>query len=270
MREFPRGVLFSDLDGTFLDRHFAPAVDAAALRALTPTWRVIWVSSRTAAELLALQRVLEHHEDAIGENGGVLLTFDHAQAVRFGTPVPLDEAWVVLLAAPIARTRPRVQQALDAADASAVEVSSLPPAELAMRSGYTVTDAERALDRHTSVLLTEVSDAGMSALQRLQDEGCTVVHGGRWTSIVDGATKGSTVRQWRAVAAPHAVTVAVGDADNDVTLLSAVDHPFVIRDAQHGPSPRLTAVAGARTLHAAGTAGWPELVALLPSLVPDA
>jgi predicted mannosyl-3-phosphoglycerate phosphatase (HAD superfamily) len=269
MREFPRGVLFSDLDGTFLDRQYQPALDGAALRALEPTWRVIWVSSRTAAELLWLQRQLGHREDAIGENGGVLLTFDAATAAHFVGAEALEDAWVATLAAPIAQTRARVMDALDASGATATDVSHLGPDQLAARSGYGLDDARRALDRRTSVLLADLSASGSDALARLSSAGCTVVHGGRWTSIVDGADKGRTLRRWSSLLPSPVVTVGVGDAANDVTLLSSVDHPFVIRDADHGPLATLSAIPGARTLAAVGTAGWPELVHLLPSLLSD-
>lgn len=269
MREFPRGVLFSDLDGTFLDERYVPAVAPETLQRLAPEWRVIWVSSRTATELLALQRTLAHHEDAIGENGGVLLTFDHARAVRFGAPAALEDAWVVTLAAPIAATRSRTRDALAAAGASALEVSAISAAAMAERSGYTITDATRALDRRTSVLLTDLSASAPAALESLRADGCSVVHGGRWTSVVDGSDKGRAARRWLGLSAPAATTVGVGDADNDVTLLSVVDHPFVIRRAQTGPSTALLAVPNARALDALDTAGWRELVALLPSLVPD-
>jgi predicted mannosyl-3-phosphoglycerate phosphatase (HAD superfamily) len=269
MREFPRGVLFSDLDGTFLDRQYQPALDGAALRALAPAWRVIWVSSRTAAELLWLQRRLGHREDAIGENGGVLVTSDAGTAAHFANAEAVEDAWVATLAAPIAQTRARVMDALGAVGATATDVSQFGPDQLAARSGYGLDDARRALDRRTSVLLTDLSATAADALTMLRAAGCTVVHGGRWTSVVDGADKGRTARRWQSLLSSPVVSVGVGNAANDDTLLSAVDHAFVIRDAHHGPDAALSAIDGARVLTAVGTAGWPELVRLLPSLLPE-
>jgi mannosyl-3-phosphoglycerate phosphatase family protein len=269
MREFPRGVLFSDLDGTFLDPEYTPAIDRVAWRALREEWRIVWVSSRTADELHWLQRQLGHREDAIGENGGVLLSFDRDHAAAFGTPESIGDAWVITLAASVATTRARVHAALVAAGATATDVATLSAHEFAARSGYSEADARRALTRRTSVLLTELSPAADAALQTLRAEGCTVVHGGRWTSVVDGADKGRSAIRWRDRFAAGLVTVGVGDADNDAALLAVVDHPFVINTPMTGPSNTLLALPRARALTARGTAGWTELVGLLPTLLPE-
>ena len=46
-----RGVILSDLDGTFLDGDEHPALSREAFARLARDWRVIWVTSRTAEEI---------------------------------------------------------------------------------------------------------------------------------------------------------------------------------------------------------------------------
>jgi HAD superfamily hydrolase (TIGR01484 family) len=267
MSSFPSGVLFSDVDGTFLDERYQPVLDGAALRTTVGAWRLVFVSSRTAAELHALHTRIGLRDDAIGENGGVLLSYDRDTAAALGEPIAHEDAWIVELARPIAEVRARVAPLLAAHGAT--EVSACSAQEMAERSGYGVADAERALTRRTSVLITAGSPESLVALDSLRAEGYTIVHGGRWVSILHGSDKGRAVTQWQRVVAPGAVTVGVGDAANDAAMLAVVDHPFVIRDPVAGPAPTLLAIPRARPLTALGTNGWLELVTTLPGLLTE-
>ncbi len=267
MPSFPRGVLFSDVDGTFLDEHYTPVLAGAALHAALHAWRLVFVSSRSAAELHALHAQIGLRDDAIGENGGVLLTYDHATATAFGAAEPHEDAWVVALARPVSEVRARVTPLLAAL--GGLEVSALTATEMAARSRYTVADAERALARRTSMLVTALSPAARTALAALETEGHTVVHGGRWVSILHGSDKGRAITRWRRALAPDAVTVAVGDAANDAPLLAVVDHAFVIRDAIRGPASALLDIPHARPLAAPGTRGWLEVVDALPAFLTE-
>jgi mannosyl-3-phosphoglycerate phosphatase len=267
MTSFPRGILFSDVDGTFLDGGYAPIVEGPRLQALLAGWRLVFVSSRTAAELYALHARIGLRDDAIGENGGVLLTYDADTAQQFGAADAHEEAWIVPLATPIAAVRAQVLPRLTAL--GAVEVSAGSAAAMAARSGYGESDAQRALDRRTSVLVTDLSPAAEPVLAQLRAEGFTVVHGGRWTSILQGSDKGRAITRWREHCAPSVPTVGVGDAENDAPLLAAVDHPFVISHPEFGPPATLLAIPGARALDAPGPLGWLDLVQTLPSLLTE-
>jgi HAD superfamily hydrolase (TIGR01484 family) len=267
MTPFPRGILFSDVDGTFLDAHYTPVLRGAALHAALDGWRLVFVSSRTAAELYALHAAIGYREDAIGENGGVLLSYDASRAAAFGVPRPHQDAWIVELARPIADVRAHAAPLVAAVEG--LDVSMLSASAMAARSGYSVADAERALARHTSMLISvDTADAERLAAA-LQPEGYTLVHGGRWVSILHGSDKGRAASQWQRVIAPDAVSVAVGDAANDAALLAVVDHPFVIADPVAGPAPTLLAIPRARPLTALGTLGWLELVATLPGFLSE-
>ncbi len=267
MTRFPPGVLFSDVDGTFLDAGYTPVLRGHALHAALGAWRLVFVSSRSAAELHALHAAIGHRDDAIGENGGVLLCYDRTRAEVIGAPQAFHDAWIVDLARPIAELRARIAPLLSTH--GGLDLSAASAETMAERSGYTVADAHRALARRTSVLLADLTPGALRALMSLQDEGFTVVHGGRWVSILQGSDKGRAVRRWQQAFAPDAVTVGVGDAANDAALLAQVDHPYVIRDRAHGPSESLLAQPRARALVAAGTEGWRELVARLPRILTE-
>lgn len=267
-------LIFSDLDGTFLDADYTPVLEREAAREVFARHRVVWVSSRTADELLELQRSIAYSGDAIGENGGVFVTHDHSLASRMGEPDAIDSAWVVRLGAPFEQTDAKVRSAFAATGAPLTTLHDLGAAELARRSGYGVSDAERALRRRTSVLLvdSDMSDARVTAaFDALRRDGAAIAHGGKWVSVVQGADKGTAVRAYLAAwnrsgrPAPD-VVAAIGDADNDEPLLKAVDLPFVVRRPHRGHAPALARIAGARLLEQYGPAGWLEMLEYLHAI----
>ena len=263
-----RGVIFSDLDGTFLDDAYTPVLAGADARREFARWHVVWVSSRTADEVYHLQQSLGHTGDAVGENGGVLILRDRAIAAALGAPEPFRDAWIVTRASPHAETLQLVRRAFASAGVTPQIVDDLTPDELARLSGYAKPDAERALRRRTTVLIRHDTDSRFTAaLDNLSKAGASVAHGGRWISIVLGADKGSAVRAWLdAQREPFRIVAGIGNADNDESLLRAVGLPFVVRDAHHGYAASLAGIARARLLQRHGTQGWLEMLEQLDSL----
>jgi predicted mannosyl-3-phosphoglycerate phosphatase (HAD superfamily) len=265
------GLVFSDLDGTFLDEAYRPALDGAAFARVTRHWRVVWVSSRTAEELLHLQSVLGHGEDAIGENGGVCLCETAERARALGHATPLGDRWMVRLAEPVAGTRTLVRDEFARCGAPLRTVDEFSPRELALRSGYSTADAARALARETSVLIADADLGSASvreALDALRAAGCSVTHGGHWISVVRGSDKGAAALAWLSAAershgSRFEIVAAIGNADNDESLLRAVPRAFVARAANGSYAPRLSAIPAATLLRAPGTAGWTEMIEIL-------
>lgn len=75
-------------------------------------------------------------------------------------------------------------------------------------------------------------------------------HGGRWLTLADTSEKGAVSR----------FLVAIGNEENDVSLLQKADLAFVIRNPGSGPHPALTAIPHAVVLNAEGPGGWLEML----------
>jgi predicted mannosyl-3-phosphoglycerate phosphatase (HAD superfamily) len=267
------GIIFSDLDGTFVDASGQPALTPAEFARVLEHWRVVWVSSRTVDELLHFQRTLGHEGDAIGEDGGVLLCREQAVAAALGSAKPLDEAWVVERASPYQATLARVRRAFADQGIDATTMRDLGVAELTKR-GIAPDAAERALHRRASVLLANVDRDDLRArraLRALRVEGCAVANGGRWVSVVHGADKGTTAKAWlKEWSAQHpdqgAIIIAIGNADNDESLLRTAHRAYVVRAPGGTYAARLAGISNAHLLSCAGNAGWAEMVERLDSL----
>lgn len=260
-------LVFSDVDGTFLDDRYAPPLSRSTLRRAFANERVVFVSGRTLPELMHLQAQIGAKVDLIGENGAFIATHEPqlAHALEAMGSQRSDGAGmrVASLAAPRAVARAKVRDVLRVSGSSAVVADELSARRFAELSGYDEDSARRALKRDYSLLLDGLE---YKVAERLRAAGLDTVFGGRWVTVIAGSNKGRAVRTYRQ-AAEHVFgplgTVAVGDAANDETMLRSAERAFVIRQPQRGYDPFLLTIPGVRLLERHGPAGWQEMIDLL-------
>ena len=225
-----RGLIFSDVDGTFLDEAGAVPFPVEFLASVAAQRRVIFASSRTGAQVSRLQAQVGWPDWGIAEDGNVLVS-----------PAGEEE----LIGVPRAEIIARLQRA------GAWEgVRGLVPAT--------------AVERHASVLLprTVAEDAAFSDFRSRSlsvDLRCSA--GGRWATLTGNSDKGRAAGVLMArLGASEAA--AIGNDANDEPLLRAASRSFVVRNA-HGHHPRLAAIPGATLLQSPGPLGWKEMIGAL-------
>lgn len=234
-------LIFTDLDGTLLDHEsydFTPArpilARLAAMRA-----PVVLASSKTAAEIAEWQQRLGlTGTPAIVENGAALFdgTFD-------------DDAYQRLRAA-LAEIGAPFRGFGDMSADEVAEVTGLSPAEaaLAKRRG------------HSEPGLWQGSEAALQGfLAALAARGITARRGGRFLTLGFGGTKAGRMAELIARFRPSH-TVALGDAPNDIEMLTQADFGVIVANP-HGPGlPPLPGEAEGRVIRttAPGPQGWAE------------
>lgn len=224
--------IFSDVDGTFLGDDGTIPFDAAELAAIARDHTVVFCSSRTGAELRALQARVGWRGWAIAEDGAVLVP-------PAGEPELLGDAREALVAA----LRERGQGAALAA---------------------LVRQAPQQQDRLASILVPRaVADAPAWAAFRAAALSANVrcSPGGRWATLTRRADKGEAAlalcRRLREV-----VEVAIGNDANDAGLLAVAVRPFVVRNPE-GHHAILAALPRVSLLDSPGPQGWKEMVRAL-------
>jgi mannosyl-3-phosphoglycerate phosphatase len=253
----PDAILFSDVDGTLLDERDRLAINAHFVAAFSPRVELVLTSSRTIPELLELQGRLGLMAPLIAENGALVALppgwrGTRARATHRIAGVPLR---VAALGTTAARLRPIVRRCAARLGITPVEQRE------------TLPDRGRAIGRTHSVLLRQtVPRARWKEFQALlQSRGLDATHSGRWLAVTKGADKAAGARYLLAMArrlnAPFALAAAVGNAENDISLLAAAERPFVIRNPREGHDPALAALPRAYLLQATGIAGWREALA---------
>lgn len=257
-------LLFTDLDGTFLDSDSyswgaaRPAIDR--LRAEGIPW--VFVTSKTRAEVEFWRRATGNSHPYIIENGAALVIpqgyfpsrvpdsrpFDGCDVVEWGTPY-LDLVAALKRASDKSRCRVRGFFQMTAEQVAAETKLPLEQARLArMREfdePFVVLDPDRA----------------SRLLQAVHEEGLHCVSGSRFLHITGANDKGfatATLEQSYEDAYGPLTTVGLGDSFNDLPLLENVSIPILIRSPQSQELSRL--VPRAKITAAPGPEGWNRAV----------
>jgi mannosyl-3-phosphoglycerate phosphatase len=252
-------VVFTDLDGTLLDHETYDAGPALpALRHLSSLGvPVIPVTSKTRDEVLVVRRQLSLSGPFVVENGGAIY-------VPVGTFEGLeghsrDGLVEILLGEPYSMIR-RALSELRAAEGYSFEgFGDVSAEQVAAWTGLEPQSAARARARATSEPIRFAGDD--DALARFQSalaaRGLSAVRGGRFVSVQGRTSKGKAVRHlltlYAAASQEPVTSVALGDSENDRSMLMAadiaivvprpaprrplsLDHPRLVRPSRPGPA----------------------------------
>ena len=264
--------IVTDLDGTLLDAKtydIGPARDAL-LRVASAGIPLVLCSSKTRAEIEALQVRLDLHHPFITENGGAIVAplgyFDRVPA-----DAVIDHERFVW---PLGRPYPEVVRALREVSAKervrVVGFSDMTVGDVAEECGLPVLDAQLAKLREFDEPF-RILDADPAARSRLfkalHRRGLKALAGDRFDHVTGDADKGRAVVAFRSLIPDHmgaVVLAGLGDGLNDVAMLREVDLPVIVRSDSNGATGRmLRKVPTAHVTSACGPEGWAEAVTAL-------
>lgn len=250
-------VIFSDLDGTLLDHErysFAPAIPALT-KLLELRIPLVLASSKTAVELIDIRSEMGFsHCPAIIENGAGLLAADTVSADQ------LDQSGYYKLLQ-IIRTAPEELRT----NFSGFADWSLE--DIAGKTGLTVSACKKAATRQFSEPgLWSGTDDDLEAYKTwLAENGITLQRGGRFVTHSFGADKASRMCQIMeiyGISARANMSLALGDAPNDIGMLEAADHGVIVWNPEVDAVPLLSGEQNGKIIRTelAGPQGWNEAV----------
>ncbi len=272
-------VIYTDLDGTFLDH------DSYSYQPLLPSLTilrrlgvpVIFCSSKTRAEIEALQLELKEHTPFISENGGAVyiqerffdfsFEFDRQQhgyyVVEFGTPY--DQ---------LVQALREIQQvsgvALRHFDAMSIE-------EVAEVTGLKANAARLAKAREYDEpfwFLSEKEEGIERVLRLIKDRGLNFTRGGRYYHLHGNNSKGHAVAALSALfrrQRDNLLTAGIGDSLNDLPMLEVVDIAVLVqKPGGVYDESVLEALPEVKLAGEAGPRGWNRAVLelLIPRIAP--
>ncbi len=259
-------ILYTDLDGTLLDRKTysweaaRPALDR--LRCLQVP--VVFCTSKTRAEAEYWRTQVQEGHPFIVENGGAVYVPRHYfhfplragrqrdgyEVIEFGSPY---KELVEVLREVSAGSRCRVR---GFHDMSAEEVGE--------RCGLSLQQAGLAKQREYDEPFEILGRAGRRLLQGIREHGKRWTRGGRFYHILGANDKAQCVRVLTSFyrrAFGEVRTIGLGDGLNDADFLNEVDVPIVMKSAA---CRRLTSlVRKARVTDAPGPEGWNRAVSAI-------
>jgi len=263
----PPGIVFTDLDGTLLDHDdygwepARPAVEALS-RAGVP---LVLCSSKTRAEMLAVQKDLGVAGPFIPENGGaVLLTGAGPWAAEF--PSKLKGLPARLFGAPYAELRSGFVELRRRFGPGMTGFGDVDDRQVAEWTGLPLAQARLARERDfDEPFLWEPEPEGRrvdAARSWLAGRGLNLTRGGRFWHVTGMCDKGKAVR-WLLLAAGRlwgAVprSLALGDSENDLPMLQVVGEGVLVERPGGGHLP--TRPRALHTVGGVGPVGWARAV----------
>ncbi len=271
MVDTPFLVVVTDLDGTLLDHDtYGCEVARGTLDLLADNGvPLVLASSKTQAEIEAVQRDLGIHHPCISENGGALFIPDgyfpflpsvvrrvhNGVALEFGSPYH-DVVAALRVVAERLRT-----EVVGFNDMSAEEVAAV--------CGLPLARARLAKLREYDEPFRFVHPAPAARARlraALQARGFRVTRGARFDHVTGRTDKGlplaALATLYQRNVGRRALTVGLGDGLNDLALLANVDIPIVVRNpsAAAATGRLLAHLPAARITGKTGPAGWSEAV----------
>lgn len=251
-------IIFTDLDGTLLDRdtYSWEAARTALERCRQCRVPVVAVTSKTLAETRVLSERIGLDPHFIFENGGGICLED-------GKYLGLGISYDTL----------RHDFLMLASHFSLRGLGDMRISELVEITGLTEEEALLAKKRLFSEPFLYVGDELAELKAAAAEQGLQIVLGGRFYHLMaEKQSKGKAVRQWVQRLGENfdrpLFTSALGDSPNDFSMLSVVDHPFLVRH-KNGRSVSCALEEVVRT-RSAGPSGWSEAVMQLLGDLPEA
>ncbi len=259
-------LVFTDLDGTLLDHH-TYRWDAAgpALEALGRVGAlVVLCSSKTRAEMEAVQADLRLSGPLIVENGGAVVSTG-AGVLESGLPDRVGGRPAKVFGTAYAELRRALEALREELGADLRGFGDLSPAEVARVTGLPEDRARLAKAREFDEPFfwePAPSPAEVArAREILAGRGLRLTRGGRFWHLMGPNDKGRAVA-WlieqvsRVRGRPR--TLALGDGENDLPMLCAVDEGVVVERGDGGHLAPLP--PGLRKVPGRGPVGWNRAV----------
>lgn len=261
-------IIFSDLDGTLLDHYTYKADPALPLlkRLNQANVPVILNTSKTYSELIPIRESLSLNTPFIVENGAAIY-LPKSQFVKKpqGTESHQDY-WIKSFSRPKEHWLSLLSSKLYHYCSDYIGFSQMSAEDLAALTGLNVENAFAAKQRQFGEPIHWMGD--IESKQKFIDEveklGATVAKGGRFIHIGDDCNKGMAMT-WLSQLYKEKLkncgtkiqTIALGDGDNDISMLELADVAIQIRSPAHS-FPNLVRPEGVIQTQAYGPLGWVE------------
>ena len=245
-------VIFTDLDGTLLHpANYSYSEALVALRRVqTNEIPLIFCSSKTRAEQENLRQELGINHPFVTENGSAI----YVPKGYFHRPHSydrvVDDYVVTEIGLPYQDVKHRIEQVRievserllknPALGSLAVTCySDMTVEDVAIETGLTLKAAERAKQREYSetIKIQGSRQAIELMLAELKNAGLNYAFGGKFYTITGGSDKGKAVKivtELFKLNFGNVLTFGIGDSENDVSMLTAVNKPMQVQ----GPAQR--------------------------------
>ncbi|AEF55091.1 HAD-IIB family hydrolase [Marinomonas posidonica] len=261
-------LIFTDLDGTLLDHHtysFEPA-KSAMLSLKTFAIPCVINTSKTFHELLPLRKALNHLDPFIVENGSAVYI---PKALGLDIQEPLEEAGDYWLKAFGPNREELIRMTENQRENFTFQpFSDMSVDQLIKLTGLSQENAKLAMQREFTepMVWTDSNQALQAFRDYLEPYGVQIQKGGRFSHLMGKECDKANAMLWLKAQyqSQHLddeliTTMALGDGENDIGMLSKADIPVVIRSPVHAP-PEVPNRSDAWLTDDYGPKGWAQAI----------
>ncbi|PIV23303.1 MAG: mannosyl-3-phosphoglycerate phosphatase [Deltaproteobacteria bacterium CG_4_8_14_3_um_filter_45_9] len=260
-------MIFSDLDGTLLDRDtysFEPALPA--LRVIKQKGiPLVLSSSKTRAEIELYRKKLENDHPFISENGGAVFIPKGYFSFQFPYDRELEEYFVLELGTFYLQIVEVFNSIKKETRIPIKGFSDLTEDELTSLCGLSLREAEFAKKReYDEPFIIEGGKKEIEIVKRkIKEKGMNYVWGGKFHHILSKNDKGKAVEILRELYENQffsIYTVGIGDNVNDIPMLRAVDHPILFKGEDSLFPEELSTIQNLTIVEGTGPQAWNEAI----------
>ena len=260
-------VIFTDLDGTLLDRDtysFEPALPALNLIKQKGI-PLILSSSKTGNEIELFQKQLENSHPFVSENGGAIFVPKDYFSFPFHYDRALGDYFVMELGAPYSIITEVLDSIRKETGISIKGFSDFTEEELSSLCGLGQKEAAFAKKReYDEPFVIEGEEKESEIVKRkIKDRGMHYAWGGRFHHIFGKNDKGKAVEILKELYETQffsIFTVGIGDSLNDLPMLSIVDYPIFLKKKADLLPETLSPIQNVRVMNGGGSEAWNEVI----------
>ncbi len=240
-----RLIIFSDIDGTLMD---LTTFDMGPVIEFLPDFKkysipLILCSAKTMAEQERIRSILQINDPFIVENGGGIYIpsnyFPIYELNNLKKNIRISGNYIILeLGVPYKKIREILCKIRAHNNLTFVGFGDLDVDEVSRLTGLTVRDAHLAKQREFDETIIIPKNEIDILRQELERYGLTCIHGGRFYHVIGAkASKGDCVKilnkLFSNIFGKKPISIGIGDSPNDMSMLMAVDIPFLV-EKKHG------------------------------------
>jgi len=263
MTTTPRLLIITDLDGTLLDRDSysfepaKPALDLIRLKGIP----LIFSSSKTRREIERYREKLENDHPFVSENGGAIFVPKDYFSFPFPYDRELEEYFVLELGTFYLRIIEVLESIKKETGIGIKGFSDLSEEELASLCGLSLEEAAFAKKReYDEAFMIEGGEKEAEIVRKkIEGKGMNYVWGGKFHHILGKNDKGKAVEILKGLYSKEfssILTIAVGDALNDLPMLERVDHAFFLKGKGDVSLDVLPPIKNLTTINETGPQAW--------------